>query len=260
MKFGLNPCNGHDTSKISYHLDHARRFQYTLQQIKQHVPSGSLVADVGCHRLDFGVMLRDAGYQVVGFDIPEFIAKDSVKNRAINAGISLVTIADLGKAEFSEAFQEDTFDAMVFAEILEHITLNPLDMWRRLFGMIREDGYLFVTTPNSLSLRSTLRGLWNIVSRTGQGLQLREIFSNVTYGHHWKEYSRKELVEYFCYLGVRKNNISVEYVSYGEKGKTIKSAVRSLIECLTPLKPGLFCIVKISNPKPTVPCAPVYLG
>ena len=252
--------NNNNTSKISYHLDHARRFQYTLQQIKQLVPTGGLIADIGCHRLDFGLMLRESGYQVVGFDVPEFIAKDSVKNRAINAGIRLVTIADLGKAEFSEEFPEDTFDAIVFAEILEHITFNPLDMWLRLFGMIREDGHLFVTTPNSMSLRGTLRGIWNIVSRTGYGLPFREIFSNVTYGHHWKEYSRKEVLEYFCYLGVPKKNISVEYVSYRKKEKTIRSLVISLIECLTPLKPGLFCTLKISNPKLSVPSAPVYLG
>ncbi len=253
-------CSDNNTKKISYHIDHAKRFQYTLQQIKHHVPSGSLIADIGCHRLDFGLMLRNAGYRVVGFDVPEFIGKDSVKERAISAGIQLVEIADLGKGNFSETFPDDTFDAIVFAEIIEHITFNPLDMWQLLFSMVRENGYLFVTTPNSLSLRGTLRGIWNIVSRTGQGLPFKEIFSNVTYGHHWKEYSRKELIEYFYYLGVPKKNISVEYVSYAEKEKTIRSTVKLLFEFLTPFRSGLFCILKISNPKPVVPSGPVYLG
>ena len=47
------------------------------------------------------------------------------------------------------------------------------------------------------ALARATRGL---VTGTRLGLNVRQVFAHVTYGHHWKEYSARELVQYFAML------------------------------------------------------------
>jgi 2-polyprenyl-3-methyl-5-hydroxy-6-metoxy-1,4-benzoquinol methylase len=249
---------------ITYHLDHAARFEETLRRIRSVIKPGSLVADVGCHRLDFAKLLRDSGYEVVGFDVPEFLDKDSVRKRAQELGVRLVRIEDLGRGQFEVNVGEDQFSAMVFAEIIEHITFNPLEMWRALFEMMKPNSHLFVTTPNSMSLQGTWRGARRLLSRRGQGIDVSEIFSTVTFGHHWKEYSRQELVEYFSHLGISLEDIVVEPVQYERHAvpqrSGLKSVAKAILMSVDALKPDLFCTVRLGSVKPKVPESPRYLG
>lgn len=253
-----------ESEKITYHLDHAERFAYTLARLAKWVRPGGVVADIGCHRLDFAAMAREAGYEVVGFDVPEFLEKESVQRRARELGVRLVRIEDLGRGVFAADAEFAQFDAMIFAEILEHITFNPLEMWRVLFSMLRPDATLLVTTPNSMSLEGTYRGLARILKGRGQGIPIDQIFSTVTYGHHWKEYSKSELIDYFTHLGIPAENITVEYVNYKQGSvvarSTFRSAVKKALLAVDRLKPDLFCTVSLKGTRPNVPASPKYLG
>ena len=190
--------------------------------------------------------------------------------RACELDVELVRIDDLGRGRFGADPGRARFDLIVFAEILEHIAFNPLDMWRHIFDMLKPNGYLIVTTPNSLSLRKTYRGFRRLLSRTGQGIAVDQIFSTVTYGHHWKEYSKFELIDYFVRLGIPFENIQVDYVRYppaeASKPKGFKSAIkhhgRSILYRFihATLKPDLFCTVKLTDVMLKVPNAPEYLG
>jgi 2-polyprenyl-6-hydroxyphenyl methylase/3-demethylubiquinone-9 3-methyltransferase len=80
---------------------------------------------------------------------------------------------------------------------MEHITFNPIRFWRRIYELMQVDGIIYITTPNSLRLLAFLGALWRVLSFKGVGLNVREIFRHVTFGHHWKEYSAGELRRYF---------------------------------------------------------------
>jgi len=45
-----------------------------------------------------------------------------------------------------------SFDVVVFTEILEYITFNPVAFWRRLYELLRIGGMVYITTPNALTL------------------------------------------------------------------------------------------------------------
>lgn len=253
-----------EDARITYHVDHAERFAYTLARLRELVRPGGLVADIGCHRLDFAAMARNAGYEVVGFDVPEFLEKESVRRRARELGVRLVRIEDLGRGVFTSDAGLEQFDALIFAEIIEHITFNPLEMWRVLFAMLRPDATLFVTTPNSMSAGGTYRGLARLLSGRGQGITIDQIFSTVTYGHHWKEYSKGELIDYFRRLGVPSENITVEFVNYRQGATTVRLGIRSAVKkallTVDRLKPDLFCTIRLNGIRPNVPASPEYLG
>lgn len=41
-----------------------------------------------------------------------------------------------------------SYDLILFAEVLEHLVVNPVDLMRRLLRMLRPGGSLYLTTPN----------------------------------------------------------------------------------------------------------------
>jgi SAM-dependent methyltransferase len=119
--------------------------------------------------------------------------------RAQLSGVRCVTDGDLGRGDFLRD-ERDEYDAVVFCEILEHVTFNPVRFWRRVYDLLRPGGCVYLTTPNSLRLTNVLKTLARLLVRRGVGIPVNEILGYVTYGHHWKEYSAAELREYFAIL------------------------------------------------------------
>jgi SAM-dependent methyltransferase len=95
---------------------------------------------------------------------------------------------------------DGTFDVVVFTEIFEHLRIDILGTMARIRDLLADDGVLYLTTPNGLSLdawrRSLLRG------RTGPSLV--DEWSKLTrLGHmgHVREYSATEVEEVLQYCG-----------------------------------------------------------
>jgi 2-polyprenyl-6-hydroxyphenyl methylase/3-demethylubiquinone-9 3-methyltransferase len=61
-------------------------------------------------------------------------------------------------------------------------------------------GKVYLSTPNSLQAMNVLSAIKRIVLLDGIGIKIPSIFGTVTYGHHWKEYSSREIFEYFRLL------------------------------------------------------------
>jgi SAM-dependent methyltransferase len=181
----------------------------------------------------------------------------STQALAKELGIDLVEIHRLDKGEFSRNVEDNHFDAILFAEILEHIAFNPLEMWSELFRIIRPGGLIFISTPNSLNLLQTLRGLAGILLRRGQGLSIPSLMSTVTYGHHWKEYSKRELIEYFSYLGLPRNKLEFQYINYSREVTPLALTVFNAVTAITPFwRRDIFLVVEIPETKPNVPPPP----
>jgi SAM-dependent methyltransferase len=101
---------------------------------------------------------------------------------------------------------------VLFCEILEHITFNPMSLWAEVYRVLAPGGRIVVTTPNVYWCRGRFWDLKRLFSRNGSGLPVREILRIPTYGHHWKEYSHRECVEYFNSLSKDLSAVRAEYV------------------------------------------------
>jgi SAM-dependent methyltransferase len=106
-------------------------------------PRGTLV-DVGCGRGALHAWVRDACSRYVGVDV--------VRYAGFPADGELV-LMNLDSGHIS--LPDGCADVVVCAETIEHVE-NPRLLVRELVRLARPGGYLFVTTPNQLSLASVL--------------------------------------------------------------------------------------------------------
>jgi 2-polyprenyl-3-methyl-5-hydroxy-6-metoxy-1,4-benzoquinol methylase len=152
---------------------------------------------VGAHWLHQAVLFAMDGYEVTAIDLPETMDIESVRSIARAHRIQLASYESLACPAALAQFADGRFDVIVFAEVLEHIAFNPVPMWREIYRLLAEGGMIVVTTPNCYA--ATRRRLHELRywAGGGAGITVDEILATPTGGHHWKEYSMRELIRYF---------------------------------------------------------------
>lgn len=115
------------------------------------------------------------GRQVVTF--PGFDgAPDSVEFEYCNVNIE----------DSRLSFADDAFDFVVFCEVLEHMTHDPLRAILELKRVLKPGGTMILTTPNAARLENVVAFL--------EGRNMYDPFSAYgPYGRHNREYTRHEL-------------------------------------------------------------------
>ena len=78
----------------------------------------------------------------------------------------------------------------------EHLTFNPVRYWSEDYRVMKTGETLFITMPNS-QFHQHPANIKRILLRRCVGLPVRAILSDITSGHHWKEYSLGEIAAYF---------------------------------------------------------------
>jgi 2-polyprenyl-3-methyl-5-hydroxy-6-metoxy-1,4-benzoquinol methylase len=213
----------------AYWAFHEPRFRRTVQRVTEIAPRGIPILDVGSHYLHLSAVLRLLGYEVWALDLPYFQELPFVRERANSFGIHAIS-ADIQTGRFIPG-DDGRFGLVLFCEILEHITFNPCEFWRSIYRLLRVGGQVYITTPNSLAAMNIVSTLKRMVLLEGIGLDIASIFDKHTTGHHWKEYSRREVIEYFQRLSP---DFSVEvsayhYRSYSYSPRSLKDWGRKLV-------------------------------
>jgi 2-polyprenyl-3-methyl-5-hydroxy-6-metoxy-1,4-benzoquinol methylase len=175
------------------------RYTRTVNRIQSLCAAPCRVLDIGSHYLHQSVLLSKLGYDVTGIDIELFTSAGFVQHRARSCGIRNLTVNHLEAGDFLPD-QSGSFDLIVFTEILEHITFNPIRFWARVYQLLKPGGMVYLSTPNALRPAAWVRSLLGLLSFQGVGIGLNNIMGDVTYGHHWKEYSAAEIKRYFALL------------------------------------------------------------
>jgi SAM-dependent methyltransferase len=83
-------------------------------------------------------------------------------------------------------FPDAHFDHVLFCEVLEHLTLDPLRAVRELKRVLKPGGSLVLTTPNAARLE-------NLIA-FAEGRNIYDLYSgHGAYGRHNREYTKSEL-------------------------------------------------------------------
>lgn len=191
----------HGGTDGNYLDDHYQRFMATLGEFKATwTQPGGKVLDVGAHWLHQAVMWRQTGFELVAVDLPMTFQDPRIRSVADHMDISLLSCADLERASELAQIPDDSVDVVLFTEILEHITFNPIGFWQQIHRVLKPMGRIVVTTPNYYSWKGRAWQPWRFLSGRGGGISVDEVLGKHTYAHHWREYSVREVARYFGLL------------------------------------------------------------
>lgn len=91
-------------------------------------------------------------------------------------------------------YDDDSFDVVLFCEILEHLLVDPLHAIREIRRVLRPGGCLVLTTPN-------VARLGNVLALVA-GENLYDPYSGFgPYGRHNREYTQHEMVKLLTFAG-----------------------------------------------------------
>ena len=226
----------HGVTDVGYLHRHWPRFRKTKEIFERGVngAAGKRVLDVGAHWLHQAVLFALDGYQVTAMDLPETIATPSVASLAHAHHIELVSCDDLACPAALSHFSDGCFDVIIFGEILEHLAFNPVALWREIYRLLAEGGRIVLTTPNCYAAtRRRFRELRYWIGG-GAGITVDEILATPSHGHHWKEYSLREVERYFRLLSPdfviqRSIHVEDELATDASLGQRIAASIRRSI-------------------------------
>ncbi|WP_432456770.1 class I SAM-dependent methyltransferase [Cellulomonas iranensis] len=125
-------------------------------QVISMVPAGSEVLDVGCATGYLAEALVARGCTVSGIEYDADAAEKARRH------LAHLVVGDLMTMDVAAQFAGRTYDVLVFADVLEHVT-DPVDVLRRLLTLLRPGGSVVLSIPNVThgSLRlALLQGRW----------------------------------------------------------------------------------------------------
>lgn len=99
----------------------------------------------------------------------------------------------------ASGLEAGAYDLVVFTEVIEHLDVNPVEMLGALLGLLKDDGFLYLTTPNFFR-RENLEKIARLENP-------QEVFpagdGNWDGHHHHREYAAKELLRFAVEAGGR---------------------------------------------------------
>ncbi len=248
----------HGGTDSDYLKKHFLRFQNTFKRVSSSWSDGEsqVIVDVGAHWLHQSLLYALAGGKIEAFNAPTTFKKERVRRLADAYGINLTTVDELETGECFYGLAESSVDIVLFTEILEHITFNPVRFWRIVYRIMKPGARIIITTPNYYSINGRGYEFRRLLSGGGEGLTVEGILRTHTFGHHWKEYSMREVSRYFTLLSPDFKCIRCEYTDDRKPEEKNEGVVRYLEKWFPFLRPGLHIEVELAEKKQGIEIKP----
>lgn len=99
------------------------------------------VLDIGCAGGDLGRVLRRRGCRVSGVEV------DPAAAQAAEQVLDEVLVGDVGELDLVDHFGTESFDVVVFGDVLEHLA-DPLAVLRKVLPLLAGSGSVVASIPN----------------------------------------------------------------------------------------------------------------
>jgi 2-polyprenyl-3-methyl-5-hydroxy-6-metoxy-1,4-benzoquinol methylase len=165
----------------SYHTEKAK-----VATLKEYVPEGSRVLDVGCASGLFVLEARRQGFLAEGVE-PSKMLSDIARN------VVGVPVTHSEVEQFPPPYR---FDAVVIWDVLEHL-YDPVRVARCASDLLKAGGILMAQTPHYLGLSHRLKTLFCRL-----GLR-RNHFKHFGFPHHVYSFDRRSLTALLVQAGLK---------------------------------------------------------
>ena len=193
----MNAEKAHTSSDASrqYYIDlHKERFVDILRLCQSHVANPSArVLDIGRSELTARLLKFYTNVTTLGLDLQ---ADDGGHREASSmASVPHVTF-DLSSTDRVGTWPEcESFDLIVFSEVLEHLSVAPEFVFAFLNSLLADNGIIVCTTPNATDIAKRLR----LACGQNPFERLRLYAANPG---HIREYTRQELCDIAYSVGL----------------------------------------------------------
>lgn len=217
--------------------------RYLLSKLNNSHLKDKNILDIGSGRLILSSILSYSKSSIVASDLTEVVSNKFVRERAKIHDINLIGSRIEPGRTSKLPFKDCSFDLVLMTEVIEHLNFSPIYLIREIHRVMKEKGYLVLTTPNVHALENKIKFFLN-----------KSIYANFDkylesspHDYHWREFDRNELFYILktCNLAVQKmfycNDILINKYNnylYESPSKKIKAYLKKFMYQVTFLLKG----------------------
>ncbi len=222
---GLNPEE--QNNYLNFSLD---RFLKTLELFPDNINEKSRVLELGASPYFMSLLIKkyyNCALEMANYfgDTAKVATHEVLQSEkyGVRHDISFRHF-NVEKEEFP--FKPKSFDLVLFCEIIEHLTVDPVHPLVQINRLLDRGGYMIITTPNVLRYENVLKLVL--------GRNVHDHYSGYgAYGRHNREYTPAELRDLVESLGFRVVKLYTKVTgSINIEGFSVKR-YRGLIQLLT---------------------------
>jgi 2-polyprenyl-3-methyl-5-hydroxy-6-metoxy-1,4-benzoquinol methylase len=219
---------------------HQARFADIMRLCQSQVPNPSArVLDIGRSELTAYLLNHYKNVHTLGFD-PSIDDGGHREISKMDDTVHHITFDLLNSHNVSGWPDTESFDLIVFSEVIEHLCVAPEFVFAFLCSLLSSDGVLVCTTPNATDIAKRIR----LIFGRNPYERLRLYSTNPG---HIREYTRQELREIVDSVGL--SCISHSYFNWipNRGGSRLKAQVMRVLRLYPPFRQFQACVLAKKN-------------
>jgi SAM-dependent methyltransferase len=180
----------------SFVAGHKERIAFDLDIVRSNVPHNCSILELGSIPLLLTTALSTLDYEVTGCDLAPERYTSTIKSTGIH-----VVKCDIEAERLP--FPDNSFDAVVFNELFEHLRINPIFTLSEVLRVMKPGATLMLSTPNLRSWGGMKNYLLHNRAYSCCGDTFAEYQKLAKLGHmgHVREYTTREIAEFMRRIG-----------------------------------------------------------
>lgn len=233
-----------------------KRFVYTLNLLPQ-APKDASLLEIGANPYFTSILLKKfTDYRLF---FTNYFGEEATGSRQVQknsvAGDTFEFEYMNCNVESADLPFDEKFDVILFCEVLEHLTCDPIQALLRLKQSLKDDGLLILTTPNVNRLEN--------IARMISGTNIYDPYSGYgIYGRHNREYNKHELSLLLSQLGFKVETMFSSDVHENRSNHffPVKELAQNVLSIKNrKLDLGQYIFIAARNSLPAKTCKPNWL-